>query len=164
LKDYRGANPTSLCLGLIRYMVRVRVEAEVRPTEDVEKVKQAILNLFTPDRIWVEDLGRGYRLIVGEAYSLQSLRKLWELLRQERILDAARSYMLRGIDRGMLTFKVNKQAAYVGHLSMVDMDSEAPMGPITFIIEHRSPRDVVDWLAPPTRMGRPIYEKPMPED
>ncbi|WP_228546751.1 hypothetical protein [Hyperthermus butylicus] len=47
---------------------------------------------------------------------------------------------------------------------MVDMDSEAPLGPITFIVEHSNPREVVDWLAPPTRMGRPIYEKPMPSD
>ncbi|KSW12481.1 hypothetical protein CF15_07100 [Pyrodictium occultum] len=143
---------------------RVRVEAEARPTEDVEKVKRAILNVFTPDRMWVEDLGRGYRLVVAEAYSLRSLLRLHELLRRERILDAARSYMLHGIDQGVLVFKINKQAAYVGRLSLVDMDAEAAMGPITFIVEYRDPRAVVDWLAPPTRMGRPLYENPMPGD
>ncbi|ABM80209.1 RNA-binding domain-containing protein [Hyperthermus butylicus] len=91
-------------------MAKVRVEAEARPTEDVEKVKQAILNVFIPDRIWVEDLGRGYRLVVAESYSLRSLVKLYEMLRQERILDAARSYMMRCVERGVLVFKLNKQA------------------------------------------------------
>ncbi len=144
-------------------MPRIRVEAEIRPTEDPEKVKRAVLNVFEPDRIWVEEYGN-YKLLVAESGSYQSLRKLYELLRRERILDAARSYMLRGIQPGMLVFRVNKQAAYVGRLSFADMDSEVPMGPITFVIETRRPMDVVNWLAPETRMGRPIREYEMPED
>ncbi len=144
-------------------MARIRVEAEVRPTESLEKVKRAVLNLFEPDKIWVEEYG-DYRLLVAESGSFQSLRKLHELLRRERILDAARSHMLRGVQPGLLVFRVNKQAAYVGRLSFADMEGEAPLGPITFIIETRKPRDVVDWLAPPTRMGRPVREYDMPED
>ena len=145
-------------------MVRIRVEAEARPTEDVEKVKRAILNVFTPDSLEVMDLGNEYRLVVAEAYSLRGLMKLHERLRLERILDAARGYLLRGIDRGVLVFKLNKQAAYVGRISFIDMDAEAPLGPIVFTVETGDPRAVVEWLAPPTRMGRPIYERPMPRD
>ncbi len=145
-------------------MAKVRVEAEIRPTEDVERVKRAVLNLFRPDTIRVEDLGSGYKLLVAESYSLRGLLRLWEGLRRERILDAARGYMLRGISGDTLVFKLNKQAAYVGRVSLVDLDSEAPMGPIVFTVEHSDPRAVVDWLAPPTRMGRPIREYPMPQD
>lgn len=143
-------------------MARVRVEAEVRPTEDVERVKRAVLNVFRPDVLRVEDLGGGYRLVVAESFSLRGLLRLWEALRRERILDAARGYMLRGVEQGVLVFKLNKQAAYVGRVSLVDLDSEAPMGPIVFTVEHPDPRAVVDWLAPPTRMGRPLREPPMP--
>lgn len=145
-------------------MARVRVEAEVRPTEDVEKVKRAVLNIIAADHVSVEDYGNGYMLVIAESYSLRGLARLHERLRAERILDAARSYMLRGIDRDTLVFKLNKQAAYVGRISFIDIDSEAPMGPIVVTIEHANPREVVDWLAPPTRMGRPLYEKPMPRD
>ncbi|AEM37916.1 protein of unknown function DUF54 [Pyrolobus fumarii 1A] len=141
---------------------RVRVEAEIRPTEDPEKVKQAVLNVFIPDRIRIEEYGE-YRLLVAEADSLRSLERLHQLLRQDRILDAARRHMTRGVEKGFLVFKLNKQVALVGHVSFVDMDSEAPMGPITFIVEWDKPEEVVDWLAPPTRMGRPIYEKPRPD-
>lgn len=145
-------------------MTRVRVEAEVRPTEDVERVKRAVLNVFRPDVVRVEELGGGYRVLVAESYSLRGLVRLWEKLRQERILDAARGYMLRGVEDGVLVFKLNKQAAYVGRVSLVDLDAEAPMGPIVFTVEHPDPRAVVDWLAPPTRMGRPVREPPMPEE
>lgn len=145
-------------------MARVRVEAEVRPTEDVEKIKRAVLNVFTPDHVEVVDLGNGYQLVVAESYSLHGLVKLHEKLRLERILDAARSYLAKGVDRGLIVFKLNKQAAYVGRVSFVDMDSETPLGPIVFTIEAGDPWAVVDWLAPPTQMGRPVYEKPMPRD
>ena len=145
-------------------MARVRVEAEVRPTENVEKVKRAVLNIVNADHVEVVDLGGGYRMVVAEAYSLRGLARLHERLRQERILDAARGYMLRGIEGGVLVFKLNKQAAYVGRISFIDLDAEAPMGPIVVTVEDTDPRAVVDWLAPPTRMGRPIYERPMPRD
>ena len=144
-------------------MVRIRVEAEIRPTEDPEKVRRAVLNVFDPDTVRVERYG-SYSLLVAESGSYQSLRKLYELLRRERILDAARSYMLKGMQPGMIVFRVNKQAALVGRLSFADMDSEVPMGPITFIIETRRPMDVINWLAPETRMGRPIREYDMPSD
>ena len=143
-------------------MARVRVEAEIRPTEDPEKVKQAVLNVFKPDRMRIEEYGE-YRLLVAESDSLRGLEKLHQLLRQDRILDAARRSMMRGAEKGYLIFKLNKQVAYVGHVSFVDMDAEAPMGPITFIIEWDDPKEVIDWLAPPTRMGRPLYEKPRPD-
>ncbi len=143
-------------------MPRVRVEAEIRPTEDVEKVKQAVLNVFTPDRLRIEEYGE-YRLLVAEADTLKSLEKLYQLLRQDRILDAARRYLQRGTDKTFLVFKLNKQVALVGHVSFIDVDAEAPMGPITFIVEWDDPQEVIDWLAPPTRMGRPIYEKPRPD-
>jgi hypothetical protein len=145
-------------------MVLVRVEAEVRPTESVEKVKQAVLAFFEPDTIKVEDLGDEYKILYAESRSLQSLAKLHEKLRSERILDAARAYMVRGVSGAAVMFKLNKQAAYVGRISFVDADSEAPLGPITVVIEHRDPMAVVDWLAPPTKMGRPIYEKAMPTE
>lgn len=145
------------------WMPRIRVEAELRPTESEDKVKRSIMNVFSPDRIVVEEYG-DRKLVVAEAYSYSSLRRLHELLRRERILDAARSYMLRGSMEGVLVFKLNKQAAYMGRVSFVDMDTESPMGPITFIIETEKPREVVDWLAPPTRMGKPIYEKREPVD
>ncbi|MET1101534.1 MAG: RNA-binding domain-containing protein [Pyrodictiaceae archaeon] len=146
-------------------MVKIRVEVEVRPTEDENKVRRSLLNVFEPDTIRREKYGDRI-LLVAESRSFRSLRKLHNLLRREKILDAARSYLLKGVSENTIMFKLNKQAAYMGRLSFVDMDVEAPMGPILFIIEAEKPMEVIDWLAPPTRMGKPIYEKeePMSDD
>ncbi len=145
-------------------MVKIRVEVEVRPTEDLEKVRKALLNVFEPGEIKVIERSRGYKLIVGESHSYRSLVKIHELIRRERIMDAARSILRKGVIGNMLVFKVNKQAALQGRLSFVESDSESPMGAITFIVETSNPYEVIDWLAPKTSMGKPLWEKDMPKN
>ncbi len=143
-------------------MARIRVEAEIRPTESEENVKKAVLNLFEP--VDMEIVGRGrYRRLVAESNSLRSLEKLHMLLRQERVLDAARRKMRQGMRARLIEFKLHKQAAYVGHLSFIDSDDESPLGAITFIIEAEDPGDIIDWLAPRTSHGKPLWEKRRPE-
>lgn len=144
-------------------MVKIRVEVEVRPTEDLEKVKKALLNVFEPGKIEVVERDKGYKLLVGESSSYRSLVKVHELIRRERIMDAARKMLRKGVIGNMLVFKVNKQAAYQGRLSFVDTDSESPMGAITFIIEANNPYEIIDWLAPRTSMGKPLWERDMPK-
>jgi predicted RNA binding protein with dsRBD fold (UPF0201 family) len=143
-------------------MLLVRVEAEVRPTEDPEKVARAVRNLVDVE-LKVVELPELYKLLVGESSSVDSLRRLHAALRQERILDAARSYMLKNRRGNSLELKLHKQAAYAGHISLVTYDDESPLGPIRVIIASDKINDIIDWLAPPTSQGRPIWEKPPPQ-
>jgi predicted RNA binding protein with dsRBD fold (UPF0201 family) len=145
-------------------MLLVRVEAEVRPTEDVEKVKKAVLNLLDLDKVDVVDLGSTYKLIVGESKDITSLIKLHRLLRIERILDTARNLMFKSLVGGnTVVLKLHKQAAYVGKVSLVTHDDESPLGPITLTITSDKIREVIDWLAPKTSRGRPLWEAPIPK-
>ncbi|QKQ99424.1 hypothetical protein GWK48_02570 [Metallosphaera tengchongensis] len=143
-------------------MTRVVVTAELRPSEDEDKVRVAMFNFFTPEAVKVEE-GK-YSLLVAESRTLSSLSKLHRGLREERILDAARRYLRRGLQGDRLQFMLHKQAATVGRITFVDSESESPLGPITFTLFHRDLEAVVDWLAPRTARGRPLWENPMPED
>jgi predicted RNA binding protein with dsRBD fold (UPF0201 family) len=140
-------------------MVRVRVvvEADIRPTEDEEKVKQALLKIIDPETVRIEG-ETGIRRIVMESSSLHSLERLRRLLRTERILDAARKMMRRGLEKDRVVFALHKQALTVGKLSFISGDNESPLGAVTVTIIHPEPKKVVDWLAPPTVRGRPIFE------
>ena len=140
--------------------VRVVVEAEARPTEDPEKVKQAILNIIEPEDIYVE--GEDYKRVIAISSRLESLGKLRWLLRAERILDAARGAMRKGVEQGRLVFYLHKQALYNGRLSFVSGDFESPLGAVRVVVEHPEPRRVIDWLAPPTVRGRPVFELDKP--
>jgi len=144
-------------------LVIIRVEGEVRPTEDEGKVRQAVLNVFTPEHIEVEVRGKN-KVIVAKAYSLKSLVKLHRLLRAERILDAARSILKKNACERSLVFHLNKQAAFQGRLSFTEAYGESPLGPITFIIEDVDVENLIDWLAPKTAHGKPLWEIEMPKE
>lgn len=142
-------------------MIKIIVEAEVKATEDEEKVKQAILNIFEPESISIEKrFGRKY--IIAKSENIESLRKLHSLLRRERILDAARKMMRRFSTQNQVIFFLNKQVAYVGHLSFCLPERESPLGPIRFEITCDNVKDVINWLAPPTSQGKPIFEREPP--
>lgn len=142
--------------------VRVIVEAEIRPTEDDDKVLRALTNFFDATNVEIVDTGRS-KIIVMTSDSLTSLFKLHKALRTERILDAARGAMKKGVQGSTLTFYLHKQAAYMGKLSFIDGDHESPLGAIKVVIQHDNIEEVIDWLAPPTSRGRPLWEKEMPK-
>jgi len=80
----------------------------------------------------------------------EGLTKLYNLLRRERIRDAARSIMFRGLEGNTITFYLNKQVAYAGHLSFSELTGESPLGPIKVTITCDNPRELIDWLTPRT--------------
>jgi len=127
----------------------VQIEAEVNPTEDEVKVKRAVENMFSSLEFEVKPLRRG-SLLTAKAKSLDGLTKLYNLLRRERIRDAARSVLFRGISGCSIVFYLNKQVAFAGHVSFSLPVGESPLGPIKVEIECANPYEIIDWLAPRT--------------
>jgi len=127
--------------------VSVHVEAEITPTESEEKVKQAVENVFGDIPMQVEPLHKG-NLLVAEATGQEALTKLQNLLRRERIRSAARPVLFEGIDKKTISFCLNKQVAYVGHISFSKETAESPLGPIRVKITCENPRQLIEWLAP----------------
>jgi hypothetical protein len=88
--------------------------------------------------------------LVGESEGQKALLRFYNLLRREQILDAARKVLFGGVMGNVICFYLNKQVAYVGHISFSQSDGESPLGPIRVEIETDNPRAVIDWLAPKT--------------
>jgi len=143
----------------------LRAEVEVRPTEDEGKVRKALRNLLSvnDDDIKVVDLGENYKMLIVESRKIATLFKLYELLRQERILDTARSIMYSSRRGEILTIKLHKQSAYAGHISFISYDDESPLGPITITIVSDKLDEIIDWLAPRTSRGKPLWEREVPK-
>ncbi len=125
--------------------VTLQIEADINPTESEEKVKRAIENVFGIVETKVEPLYRGVR-IFATVKGPEALTRLRNLLRRERIRTAARTVLVRGIDHNTLSFCINKQVAYAGHLSFCQEESESPLGPIRVKIECENPRWFIDWM------------------
>jgi len=145
-------------------LVYIRVEAEVRPTEDLDKVLRALKNILYIKNVKVEDVGRERRIVICEESSLDILKKLHDILRRQRILDTARSVMLRNLRSTTTEFKLNKQAAFQGIINFVENDNESPLGAVTVMITSSNINAIIDWLAPKTSHGRPLWETEPPKD
>jgi hypothetical protein len=129
--------------------INVHVEVEINPTESEEKVKRAVENIFGSIPTQIKPLHKG-KLLVAEAEGLEALAKLYNLLRRERIRDAARKALFEGLNGKTLNFCLNKQVAYAGHVSFSKETAESPLGPIKIKIKCENPRQLIDWLVSKT--------------
>jgi predicted RNA binding protein with dsRBD fold (UPF0201 family) len=129
--------------------VTIRVETEVNPTEAEEKVKTAVANLFGNITLQTKPAYRG-SVLTAEAEGQEALIKLRSLLRMDRVRDAARKVLFRSLRGNAISFCLNKQVAFAGHVSFSEAVAESPLGPLKVIIKCENPRQLIDWLAPRT--------------
>lgn len=125
-------------------MIEVTVRALVKPTERVERVVAAIERIFPGLTLDIrEDVVQGY----GGAASLIRFHKI---LREERILDTARSVMLAGRIGDSYQFRISKPGAFMGRVGFPP--EEEPLGSIH--VEISGGYNIIDWLAPRTVDGK----------
>ena len=129
--------------------VTVFVTTEVYPTETVDNVKTAVDNVLDNAQITIKPSIKGSTL-TAVARGQDSLIKLRNLLHNDRIRDASRRLLFKSIRNNMLSFCLNKQVAFAGHVSFSEETAESPLGPIRFSIEVDHPQQLVEWLAEKT--------------
>ena len=118
-------------------------------TESEEKVRTAVANLFAGLPIVVNSSHNG-SVLEAKVKGQEALIKFRNLLRNDRIRDAARRVLLTSTKNGAVVFCINKQVAFAGHISFSEEIAESPMGPIKVTIKCDDPKKLVDWLAPRT--------------
>jgi predicted RNA binding protein with dsRBD fold (UPF0201 family) len=85
-------------------------------------------------------------LLIAETEGRESLMKLYNLLRRERIRNAAKTVFFEGLDGKTVSFCLNKQVAYAGHLSFSKETGESPLGAIRVRINAQDSRGLINWL------------------
>jgi len=121
-------------------MLEVRLSAQLHPTEDKNKIAAAIRNIFPDAKL------EGEHEFAGTASSLETFA---ELLKKQRIRDAARQTLRRGRTDNSTKFRLNKQVAFVGKVSF--SEEIHPLGDIEVTIIADDLQQVIDRVAPNTR-------------
>ena len=110
-------------------MTAIRISCRINPTESPEKVRRALTNMFGEIELMeTEDMFNA----VLEGY--QSLRELRARIAQDKIRTTLSNVLTRWIDGNRLSFGLNRQAAYAGHVSLT-LENEDSMGPIQVFVE-----------------------------
>jgi predicted RNA binding protein with dsRBD fold (UPF0201 family) len=129
--------------------VKIHVEAEVNPTESLENVQAAIGTILEGANVEVREARKG-AVLIATAEGQEKLIKLRKAMRNDRIRDAARKQLFRAIHGNTISFCLNKQVAFAGHISFCEETAESPLGPIKILIEAENPTQLVEWLAQKT--------------
>ncbi|MEM4411040.1 MAG: RNA-binding domain-containing protein [Candidatus Caldarchaeum sp.] len=119
----------------------VKVTAAVNPTESMEKVVKAVLNIFPKASVEKE-----HERVTAIVDSLEGLEKLRMIIRSRRIRNTARILLSKNISGNTVTFYLNKQAAYVGRLSFFEAGEVMALGPIEVRIESDKVEETIRWL------------------
>lgn len=119
----------------------VKAKTPINPTEDVNKVIEAISNMFDYDQL---EIGDDYISATGEE---ESLLKFKEALEKRKIRNTARKVMFKGARDKVIFFNLNKQAAQAGVVNFSE-DNISPLGDIKVKIETHDVEGFIDWLAP----------------
>ena len=104
------------------------VRTAVNPTESREKVAEAVRNVLGDIELEQSERG-GLVVLEGRLGRIEDLAPLRDAFARMRIRDAARSLLTRIAEEGLLSFGLNKQAAYAGRVSFYS-SGESSLGPI----------------------------------
>ena len=121
---------------------KIEAYAAVNPSEDPDKVRQAVDNILQNVDFKYEDGS-----IKALSKDLQSLSKIYEVIRSRK----ARTYrrqMRYNLHGDTTWFYLNKQAAFVNVIALCEQAEESPLGPIKILLHSKDIDQVMDWLVP----------------
>ena len=124
--------------------IDLKVETIVNPSEDTQKVIDAIANLFTRCSPEVSFRSR----VVGRAVGSDSLAILYEQVRSRSAMGVLRRMLLDNRVGDSTSFLLNKQAATSGIAAVIEEEQESPLGPIRVTISCEELDALVEWLVP----------------
>ena len=68
------------------------------------------------------------------------------IMQRDRIRAAGRAQLFKGLEKNKIDVFLNKQVAYVGHVSFSAPEGESPLGPIHLTIETHDAVGLIEWL------------------
>lgn len=119
----------------------VKIKARIKATESPTRVLESVLNMFP--RIKIKETDDS---IQGEG-GIEVLEELRESLEKRRIRSTARKILYENITGNRTIFYLNKQAAFIGKVNILE-EEISPLGDIRVEIISDNLREVIDWLAP----------------
>ena len=119
----------------------IEVFCTINPSEDLQKIETAILNIF-PDI----EINKNNMQITGISKKIESLSRIFEIIHNRRIIDAYRRTLNQNLSGNSTWFYLNRQAAYVDVIALCNEEDESPLGPIEIILDSQQIEQVIDWL------------------
>lgn len=121
---------------------KVEIICPVNLSEDLDKIKQAISNIFPDSTIKNEIFS-----IKAQSNELKSLEKISETISSSQSQKIYTRNLENNLEGDSTWFFLNKQAAFVGIVAICDEAEESPLGPIKVTLTSSNIDAVIDWIS-----------------
>ncbi len=112
----------------------------INPSENISKIKKAILNIFSDAQIEITNS------TVKATTNIDSLSKIREVISSRNTQKAYRRHLNRNLIDDSTWFYLNKQAAFSNVIALCDEADESPLGPIKIILKSKNIEKIIEWL------------------
>ena len=123
--------------------ISINFFCEVNPSEDVEKIKTTIFNLFPDVKTKIEN-----DQLSGNFEGIEQLTTVLQLVQHRNIKKTFLRILKSNISDNTTWFYLNKQAAFVNVVALCDEANESALGPIKIILESNDIEKTIQTIIP----------------
>lgn len=120
---------------------KIDIFCPVNSSEDPEKVKQAVANIFPSIIIKNENFS-----IHAQSKELRSLEKIYETIHKNKSQKIYIRNLENNLENDTTWFLLNKQAAFVDKVVICEESEESPLGPIKVTLTSSNIDAILDWI------------------
>ncbi len=124
------------------FQLQIIIESYVNPSESHLKVIKSIQNVSPDFSLEFEHKIR----VIGYSNTIESIMPIFEQIKSRSIFATLKRLLLKNLnsDGNSTFFLLNKQAAFVGVVSLVDDENESSLGPIKITIKANELEDFIE--------------------
>ena len=119
----------------------IQIFCEINPSEDPEKVKLAINNIFPDLTLEITDTE-----ITGKSNGIKILSQISKSIHENNIKKTYQRILKNNNDGESTWFYLNKQAAFVNTVALCSEANESSLGPIKIVLRSNNIEQVIDSL------------------
>jgi predicted RNA binding protein with dsRBD fold (UPF0201 family) len=120
---------------------KIEMFCPINPSEDPEKIKKSISNVFPNSKIKTENFS-----IIAQSKDLNSFEKIYETIHSNQSQKTYRRNLEDNLEHDSTWFYLNKQAAFVEQIAICEKAEESPLGPIKVILTSSNIDGIIDWI------------------
>ena len=117
----------------------IQIFCQINPSEDPEKVKLAVNNIF-PDM----ELEVTATQIVGNTNNFSALSQISKSIHEKNIKNTYQRILKNNNDGDSTWFYLNKQAAFVNTVALCSEANESSLGPIKVVLRSNDIEQVIE--------------------
>jgi predicted RNA binding protein with dsRBD fold (UPF0201 family) len=120
---------------------KIEMFCTVNPSESIEKIEQAISNIFPYAITNNNDFS-----INAHSKELRSFEKIYQFIHNNKLQKIYLRSLEDNLQDDTTWFYLNKQAAFVEQIAICEESNESPLGPIKVTLTSSNIDAIIDWI------------------